>query len=81
MTILQEAKTWVYIDKNRSQCDIIDKEGAVFGHICRFTTKELANTTANKIRKVFTSISFKLLSQNQIFDLYGDYYKLNQKYR
>lgn len=84
MTILEEAKIWDYIDKNRSKCDILGDEGSIFGHICRFTTKELAKTTANKIRVVFPSITFKLFpdAKNQeIFDLYGDYYKLNQKYR
>ena len=78
MSLMEEKTAWSYINKHKSECDIMDNEGVIFGHIGRYKTKELAKTVADGIRKVFPPIKFKLTpdpkEQNK-FDLYGDYYQ------
>ena len=80
---MEVSTVWKYIDKNKSECDILDEGGCVFGHIGHYKSKDTAKKAAGGIRKIWSSINFKLITspkklnknQEEEFDLYGDYWK------
>ena len=72
---MNEREVWQYIDGNKSKDDLVDN-GFILGHIGNYESKEKAKRVAERIREIWPTIRFKLITNsNKSMDLFGNYYK------